>query len=166
MAIIITMAGEGKRARKMFNTNLPKFEIKINNKSFFDRTLSSASFIVKIKLLFLSLADALLEVSEFIFLMIFTIIDYGNFKTWLIIMSMLVVIAYCYEIFYELIVKKYSGYSSRKINFLGPILFYPLLFFYRTIVIILYPFYRTKIYKLFKRNTRKDNTYEKNISTN
>ena len=41
MAIIITMAGEGKRARKMFNTNLPKFEIKINNKSFFDRTLSS-----------------------------------------------------------------------------------------------------------------------------
>jgi hypothetical protein len=35
MAIIITMAGEGKRARKMFNTNLPKFEIKINNKSFF-----------------------------------------------------------------------------------------------------------------------------------
>ncbi|EFU78487.1 hypothetical protein HMPREF9223_1102 [Lactobacillus iners ATCC 55195] len=117
-------------------------------------------------MLFLSLADALLEVSEFIFLMIFTIIDYGNFKTWLIIMSMLVVIAYCYEIFYELIVKKYSGYSSRKTNFLGPILFYPLLFFYRTIVIILYPFYRTKIYKLFKRNTRKDNTYEKNISTN
>lgn len=41
MAIIITMAGEGKRARKIFNTNLPKFEIKINNKSFFDRTLSS-----------------------------------------------------------------------------------------------------------------------------
>lgn len=127
---------------------------------------SSASFTIKIKLLFLSLADALLEVSEFIFLMIFTIINYCNFQTWLIIMSILVAIAYCYEIFYELIVKEYSGYSSRKINFWGPILFYPLLFFYRTIVIILYPFYRTKIDKLFKRNTRKDNTYEKNTSTN
>ena len=41
MAVIITMAGEGKRAKKMFNTKLPKFEIKINNESFLNRTLSS-----------------------------------------------------------------------------------------------------------------------------